>query len=141
MDSASVDRTRAAEGLMDAVAQERAWWMQEGQRQKEQAELWRGRIDLAERHGEFDLATEAAQRARHHAGLALAADRHRADLEAGSRDPDRAFSSRLEGSPATTASAASFGKQFIRPEAEQSVDARLAAIKAARRLAVQREAP
>jgi len=141
MTSASVDRTRAAEDLMVAAAQERAWWMQEGQRQEAKAELWRGRIDLAERHGEFELATEAAQRARRHAGLALAAERRIADLEAAARDPDCAFASRLEGSPAATASASLLGKRSTPAEAGQSIEARLAAIKAASRLAVQREVP
>lgn len=141
MNSASVDRTRAVEDLMVAAAQDRAWWTQEGRRQEAEAERWRGRIDLAERHREFDLATEAAQRARRHAGLALAAERHIADLEAAARAPDRVFSSRPEGSLASPASAASLGKRFIRPEADQSVDARLAAIRAASRFAVQREGP
>lgn len=137
MTSASVDRTRAAEDLMVAAAQERAWWRQEGQRQEAEAELWRGRIDLAERHGEFELATEAAQRARRHAGLALAAERHIADLEAAARDPDRALSSRRERS-ASTGPAASSAMSTVRPEAGQSIDARLAAIKAAHQ-ALQQE--
>ena len=55
---------------------EEDWWAQEVQRHQYEAERWERRIELAERHQELDLATQAAQRARHHAGLALLARAH-----------------------------------------------------------------
>jgi hypothetical protein len=142
MDNASVDQVGAAGEVASAAARERARWVQEGRRQKSEAELWQRRIDLAERHREFDLATEAAQRARRHAGLALAAERHVAELEAAAGDRDGPFASLLARAAALTAvSGAPLGKTFVRPESEQSIDARLAAIKAASQAAVQREGP
>ena len=60
------------EGVASASLEE-DWGAQEVQRHQQEAERWQRRVELAERHLEFNLATEAAQRARRHAGLALAA--------------------------------------------------------------------
>jgi phage shock protein A len=73
-----------ATGRDDAVASanvDHEWWAQESQRQQSEAERWQRRVDLAERHQEFDLATEAAHRARYHAGLALEARLAQLDSE------------------------------------------------------------
>ena len=65
--------------LAAAPILEEDWWAQEVQRHQGEAERWESRVELAERHQEFDLATQAAQRARHHAGLAILARAHLAE--------------------------------------------------------------
>jgi hypothetical protein len=74
------------EVVMSAILEE-DWWSLETQRHEQEAERWQRRVELAERHQEFDLATQAAQRSRHHAGLALAAiqARSRAMISEGGR--------------------------------------------------------
>ena len=69
----------AAQPLAASPILEEDWWAQEVQRHQGEAERWERRVELAERHQEFELATQAAQRARHHAGLALLARAHFAE--------------------------------------------------------------
>ena len=76
MDEISADATADCPNIVAAVL-ELDRWAQEALRQNREAERWQRRVSLAERHQEFDLATEGAHRARQHAGLALvAAGRH-----------------------------------------------------------------
>lgn len=70
------DIAAAHRAVVAAAILERDWWQRERVRHQEEATRWWARVDLAERHQEFDLATAAAQRARQHAGQAVAAEAH-----------------------------------------------------------------
>ncbi|HEV7216748.1 MAG TPA: hypothetical protein VGP33_16700 [Chloroflexota bacterium] len=76
MNDASAEVAAAQRAVVVATIVERESWQREAERQRQEAERWQRRVELAERHQEFELATTAAQRARHHAGLALAAEQH-----------------------------------------------------------------
>lgn len=76
MDEISADDPPDRPIIVAAVLEQDRWAL-EALRQNREAERWQRRVSLAERHQEFDLASEAAHRARVHAGLALvAAGRH-----------------------------------------------------------------
>lgn len=98
----------------------------EFERQQQEAERWQRRVALAERHKEFALATKAAQLARRHAGLALAAERLLAEQPAQRNRGTALFEA---GAPASPASAP-VAPRRNRPEPKDSIDIRLAAIKA-----------
>ena len=68
-----------------AAILEADWWSQETVRHQQEAARWQRRVELAERHQEYELATQAAQRARHHSGLALAAIGHHAECSIDAR--------------------------------------------------------
>ena len=67
------DRQEFRAALTAAIAAE-SWWWRRARHHQQESQRWQRRIELAERRGEADLATEAARRARHHAALARAAE-------------------------------------------------------------------
>jgi len=121
-DSATDRGDTAVEAFLDEDG-----WQRECVRHQEEARRWWGRVDLAERHQEFDLATEAAQRARRHAGLALAAERHSTEQQVQRQPPETVRSGASEMTTPST-SPATAGHNCL--DTASSVDARLAAIKA-----------
>ena len=73
MTDASHEYAAARRDAVAAAILAEGWWEREVHYQSQEAERWQRRLELAERHQELDLATSAAQRARQHAALALAA--------------------------------------------------------------------
>jgi hypothetical protein len=141
MDDASAELAASDREVMLAALVEQDRWAREAIQQKEQADRWRRRVDLAESHQEFDLATRAAQRARHHAGLAMTAEKRVAALEdvTHRHDPPRFYSSHLEWPDAKATATPSPADPIDRLATDRSVDARLAAIKAAYRASADME--
>ncbi len=133
------DRDAATAKVREAVAaavMTEDWWWREGQRHRDEGERWQRRVELAERHQEFDLATEAAQRARHHAALALAAEGQYAQQQARVRLLKlelRAHAPRTL-SPVSPGEVVSLEARFTRLERETQIDAQLAAIRSGTRM-------
>lgn len=125
---------RGREAVAAAVMAE-DWWWREVQRHREEGERWQRRVELAEHHQEFDLATAAAQRSRHHAALALAAEGQYAQQQARVRVLKQELHDRAPAAPAPVASGAaiSLEARFTRLEHESRIDAQLAAIRAGTR--------
>ncbi|GEM_PF-6112672 len=71
--SAYTIRREYRNALAAAIAAE-DWWWREAHHQRQETQRWQQRIELAERSGDPDLATEAARRARHHAAQARSAE-------------------------------------------------------------------
>jgi phage shock protein A len=133
------DLDAAAASVREAVAaavMAEDWWWREAQRHRDEGERWQRRVELAERHQEFDLATEAAQRARHHAALALAAEGQYAQQQARVRllKLEMRAHPPMTPSPVPPGVAASLEARFTRLERETQIDAQLAAIRAGTRM-------
>jgi phage shock protein A len=133
MTDASPEYAAARRDLVTAAILAAAWWEREAHFQTEQAERWQHRVELAERHQEFDLATAAAQRARHHAAQALAAvaQHHEQAARVRQLNEDVAVPVAADASAnSAPGSVLSLEDRFAALEAGTTIDGQLAAIKA-----------